>query len=407
MPLKTLGKPTRRAATPGVLLTLLTLAACAGGSPPDPSAGAAPPPAADALSPAVTVQKVGPSAVRPEIWARGEVRPRYRTVLSAELSGALVSISEQAHSGRRVAAGAVLMTLDDSRYLEAVARAKADLQAAELAAREEALLAGQARADWERLEAGGTPSTFLLREPQVRSAQLRVEAARATLREAETNLSRTVIKAPFNAAVVRRMASLGSYVEPGSELIELDSSDRFELRLPLAPRDWSLLPPDSELVRRRWRVRLSTGGPDPASWTGVVDRVERHVEVSTRQRSLVVRVDDPLGQDPPLHAGTFVRAALSGRELDRVLDLPAHAISDRGELWAVGADDSLEKWPVETWPAADGRVLVEAPASTPPGGLDVVLHPMASYVAGQTVRRRVVAGELPPEVTREPPHGLD
>ncbi|MEM7482721.1 MAG: efflux RND transporter periplasmic adaptor subunit [Acidobacteriota bacterium] len=340
-------------------------------------------------SPTVTVLPARRSSARPEIHARGEVHARFRTVVSAEVAGTLVSVSERAHSGRRVGKGDVLMTLDESRYLEAVASARADLEEARLLVEEEDLRARQAVADWRRIEAPGDPSRFLLRVPQKRSAELAVQAAEAALLEAERNLSRTAIRAPFDAAVVRRLAPLGSYVQPGTELIELDSSDSAELRLPLTPADWALLPPAAELIGQRWPVDLTTGGRQPSRWRGQVSRIERHVVTETRQRALVVTVSNPLEQDPPLYPGTFVRAFLLGRELPGVLDLPAHVVTDQNELWFVDTAGLLAKAAVDPQPAADGRILVPAPEAMEKDTLDVVAHPMASYLPGLPVTKEI------------------
>lgn len=337
--------------------------------------------------PVVTVLAKRRISARPEIHSRGEIRSRFRTMLSAEVAGSLVSVSETAHSGHRVAEGAVLMTLDDSRYLEAVADARADLEKARLLLEEEDLRARQAVADWRRMETSEEPSRFLLREPQKRSARLAVQAAEAALLEAQNNLARTVIRAPFDATVVRRMASLGSYMQPGTELVELDSSDIVEVRLPLTPADWALLPPDRELLRRRWPVELSTGGGEPRRWQGLVSRIERHVVAETRLRSLVVTVSNPLEADPPLYSGTFVRAALSGRELNGVLDLPSHVVTDQGEIWFVDAEGLLAKFAADLRPGVDGRILVDAPPAMERDVLEVVAHPMASFLPGLSVKK--------------------
>ncbi|MEM6792905.1 MAG: efflux RND transporter periplasmic adaptor subunit [Acidobacteriota bacterium] len=348
-------------------------------------AGAAP---SDSPRP-VTVLPSSPSSARPQIRSRGEARARYRTTLSAEVAGTLVSISEQAHSGRRVTRGSVLMTLDDSRYLEAVASARAELERARLLDEEEELRARQAEADWRRLEEPGEPSSFLLRQPQRRSARMGIEAAEAALLEAEKNLARTVIRAPFNAAVVRRMAPLGSSLQPGAELLELDSSDAVEIRVPLTSADWALLPPEAELLAEGWPVELLAGGPEPRRWQGRVSRIERHVTAETRQRALVATVLNPLEQTPPLYPGTFVRAALPGRELEGVLDLPSHAVTERGEIWFVDAQGLLAKAAVHPHPGRDGRVLIQAPAEMQGEKLDVVAHPMASHLPGLPVTKEV------------------
>lgn len=334
-------------------------------------------------APLVSVLTARPTTARPRIQAYGDVRSIYRTVVSAEVSGELMAVSSRAHSGYRVAKGDILMTLDDSRYVQALAQAKSELGNARLRVVEEELRAQQAVADWGRIEPSGTPSEFLLRQPQRRAAELEVLAAEAAVVEAEKNLQRTQIRAPFDGVVIQRMAALGRFVQPGDELIELDSDDAVELRLPLQSTDWALLPTGADLVRQRWPVELTTNHDPPQRWQGWVSRVEQHVMEDTRQRSLIVEVRDPLDLEPPLWPGTFVRAGLEGLPLEGVLDLPASALTDQDELWFVDADGLLAKTSVQPRVAAEDRILVTAPADLE--GLDVLLHPMTSYLPGLPV----------------------
>ncbi|MEM7049475.1 MAG: efflux RND transporter periplasmic adaptor subunit [Acidobacteriota bacterium] len=337
------------------------------------------------LAPPVTIVTVQPTTARPSVLAFGEARAQYRTIIAAETAGSLTTIAPDAHSGGRLARGAVLMTLDGSRQLEALADARAKLGQARVRLAEEELRAQQAKLDWQRIGSDEPATEFLLRQPQRESARLDVEAAEAALVEAQRDLDRTEIRAPFDATVVRRIAALGSYVEPGNELIELDSTRQVEIRLPLKASDWALLPPEKELLAEGWPVDLTTTDSPPRRWQGRVDRIEQHVVRESRQRTLVAIVDRPLEQEFPLFPGTFLRATLAGRSVDGVLELPASAITEQQEIWLVDAEGFLEKAPVDPLFAADGRALVPF-ATDSEDGLKVVLHPMASFLPGLAVR---------------------
>ncbi|MEM8960364.1 MAG: efflux RND transporter periplasmic adaptor subunit [Acidobacteriota bacterium] len=338
---------------------------------------------------AVTVIPSKPVRTRPVVRSYGEVTARFRTILRAETAGTLLSVTSQADSGRRVRRGTVLMKLDDSRLVEALARAEADVGDAHVRLSEENLRAQQAAADWDRIGNGEPASEFLLREPQRESARLTIAAAEAAVLEARNNLDRAVIRAPFDAVVVRRHASLGSYVQPGTELLELDSSNRVEVRLPLSSEDWELLPPESELLG--WPVALASSSSSSHVWRGQVSRIEQHVVSESRQRSLVVTVADPLDLDPPLFPGTFVRAKMEGRELNDVLKLPVSAMTERNEIWFVDTEGRLARAPVEAMLTSDGLILVRLSPPIPTAEvLDVLVHPMASYLPGIAVDKKVV-----------------
>ncbi|MEM7588389.1 MAG: efflux transporter periplasmic adaptor subunit, partial [Acidobacteriota bacterium] len=144
-----------------------------------------------------------------------------------------------------------------------------------------------------------------------------------------------------------------------------------------------------QLLEQGWPVDLTPGDDATPSWQGRVSRVEQHVVSASRQRSLVVTVPNPLDLEPPLFPGTFVRASLAGRELNGVLDLPVSAITEQQEIWFVDDQGRLARMPVEALMASDGRALVRPPAALDwANGLDVLVHPMASYLPGIAVDRQ-------------------
>ncbi|RVT97591.1 HlyD family secretion protein [Rhodovarius crocodyli] len=76
--------------------------------------------------------------------------------------------------------------------------------------------AAQAAADAQRLAAAAAIPVI---EAQTRSAEAKLEQARANLVLAENNLSYTVIRAPFDGFAANRAAQLGQHVRAGQSLI--------------------------------------------------------------------------------------------------------------------------------------------------------------------------------------------
>jgi hypothetical protein len=63
----------------------------------------------------------------------------------------------------------------------------------------------------------------------------------------------------------------------------------------------------------------------------------------SRQRSLVVVVDDPLAQSTQLYPGTFVKAIIQGKSVQNLWQLPSSAISQQGDIWFVDDAGLLTK----------------------------------------------------------------
>ncbi|MCG7587206.1 efflux transporter periplasmic adaptor subunit, partial [Photobacterium sp. OFAV2-7] len=103
----------------------------------------------------------------------------------------------------------------------------------------------------------------------------------------------------------------------------------------------------------------------------------------SRQRSLIVVVEQPLQQANPLYAGTFVEAKVQGRNLSDLWQLPASAISQTGQIWLVDGNNSLFSIEAEKQFEDSNYVYVVPPDDIELG--QVVIRPLSSYVQGMFV----------------------
>ncbi len=88
-----------------------------------------------------------------------------------------------------------------------------------------------AKREWDELQSDldmeDVNRSLVLREPHLRRAEALMEKATNDIEVAELQLSRTVIKAPFNAMVVEESVEVGQLVSPSSEICELVGTDEF------------------------------------------------------------------------------------------------------------------------------------------------------------------------------------
>ncbi|MCP4108683.1 MAG: efflux RND transporter periplasmic adaptor subunit [Desulfobacteraceae bacterium] len=271
--------------------------------------------------PRVGIIEAKPGIEQAVVTASGEVRPRYQVTLSAEVSGRVKNVSDSLAPGCRIKAGQRLLSLDDTDYKKNLAQAEKNLAEVNLALLQEQRKAEQAQDDWKRSGLSGKPeSSLILRKPQVESAKASVRAAKASLEKAKQDIAHTLIRAPFDAVVVKSDIAPGSYVQPSTAIATLYSSDRAEIRLPLSAKQWALLPDEKILESGDWQVTIQSSD-GTGKWEGRVIRVERHMD-KTRQRTLIAAVSNPFSQNPPLMPGTFVSASIPGAEMSRSPFLP-------------------------------------------------------------------------------------
>lgn len=306
------------------------------------------------------------------VSSQGTVQPRTRTVLVAEVAGKIEWVAPELIAGGFVTRGEPLLRIDPSDYEVAVKRAEAELAARRAQLAQERARAEQAVKDWEKLEGrrGDVAPDLVLRKPQLAEAEAGVKAAEADLDKARRDLERTVIGVPYDALVKSKMADLGQYVAPGTQLGETYAVDVAEVRLPLASADLRFLSlpgfPVASGAAERPAVTLSgeVGGRVHA-WSAEIVRTEGVVDEKTRVVHAVAQIRDPYGvyapsETPPLPLGTFVKAEITGHWQDDLVVLPRYALKAENRVLVAGTDDRLQIRRVEALRADHEFVYIGA-----------------------------------------------
>jgi len=155
---------------------------------------------------------------QPTIVATGTVAPEQDIMLSPRVSGEVVMRSPNFTPGGYVQKGELLLRIDPADYENALLQAQSDLSQAMADLNVEMGRQEVAERDFklfdDTLSAGS--KALVLREPQLNAARARVQAAEAAVKQAELNLQRTAIRAPFNAHILSRNANVGSQVRPAN-----------------------------------------------------------------------------------------------------------------------------------------------------------------------------------------------
>lgn len=322
------------------------------------------------------------------VSAQGEVTPRREIELVPEVSGKLVYVDPSFTEGGFFQQGDILMRVDDTNYRLAVTRARAAVAEAEQALTREQAEADLARAEWEDL-GEGEASPLTLRKPQLAQAEAALASARAMLEEAQVNLGRTEIRAPFDGRVRTKMADIGQYVSPGQSLGRIFSTDTVEVRLPLTDAQLALmnlpLAFESSKSNPGPQVRFSTniaGGVH--EWTGRIVRTASVIDPQTRVLYAIAEVDDPYGEGAdegmPMAVGLFVDAAVEGRRLENAVIIPREALRNGEEVFVVNENDALDirrprvihsnpENAILAGGVKDGEQVVVSPIQTPTQGL--------------------------------------
>lgn len=338
-------------------------------------------------APTVAVLHVSAATHQARIEGVGSAEARFALTLNSRINGQVTAIDSNFDSGRLVAKGTVLAILEDSQWQAELALALDAEARARVSCLEEQQEFQQAQQEWRSSGLKGDPmSPLVLREPQLAASLAALESAAQSVAAARENLASTRIKAPFDAIVVSRAAAPGSYVQAGGEIGQLLGADTVEITVPLPAADWSVLPEEAELESGEYAVELvqvETG----QRWVGHVIRTEKSLNSETRQRALIVAVDNPLQLETPLYPGTFVKVVVPGKAVDNLWRLPASALSQRGEIWTVTGDGLLQAHPAKIRFSDQQHLYVEPPAHSNGQG-QVLIQPLSIYSEGMKVNPR-------------------
>lgn len=289
----------------------------------------------------VEVVEAARGTFRPEISAVGTVEPVRDVVLQPRVSGEVVERTAAFTPGGFVDRGAVLVRIDPADYRNALDRRRSELRQAEADLELERGRQRVARHDFELLGESVQPESadLVLRRPQLATAEARVESARAAVRQAELDLERTTVRAPFDAHILERTVDVGSQVGPGDQLGRLVGLESYWVvaTVPMARLRWIAVPSaPGESGASAW-VRDRAGWPEGVSRTGAVEAVVGALEGRTRMARILITVADPLARDdrtaPPLIAGAFVDVGITGSELRDVVRLERDHVREGDTVW--------------------------------------------------------------------------
>jgi len=332
--------------------------------------------------------KTGPVPVL--VTGEGTVRPLKEIQLIPQVGGKVIYLSPNLVNGGAFSKDEVLLRIDPVDYELAVTLAKARVMDAESRlqlAREEA---AAAKEEWrllypEEMQKGGPPP-LVAKEPQLAAAVARLEADKADLSKAVLSLERTELRAPFEGRVGQETVDVGQHVNQGQPLANLFSTEAAEIVVPLENNalSWLKVPgfTTDERPGSPAKVQAQVAG-ERITWDGKVVRTEGMLDERTRMVNVVIRVERPYDQMPPLALGLFVAVDIEGVTLDRGAIVPRAALRQGNVVWVVDGESRINFREVEVARIQGESVIIREGLKD---GEIVVLSPLKAVSDKMTVR---------------------
>lgn len=303
----------------------------------------------------VDVIEVNRGNFAPVLEVTGTVRPSQEVSLSPRVSGEVIGMSSSFTPGGFVEKGETLLQIDRSDYEIALLRQQSMLRQAESDLKIEMGLQQVAEREYQLLQDTLTEENkaLLLREPQLSAARSDVETARANVRQAELDLERTSIKAPFNAHIVNRNINIGSQLSPGQDLGWLVGDDVYwvEASVPISNLKWLSFSDEVNSTGSPVSLRNRTAWDEGVTRSGRLFRLIGALQNQTRMARVLVEVDDPLSRKPEhrdlpkLMVGEFLQTGIQGRTLEDVVRVSRDYVRSDDTIWVM-EDKTLRIKPV-------------------------------------------------------------
>lgn len=347
-------------------------------------------PVAVATMPAVEVD-VAPVVARKVVdWQSysGRLEAVERVDIRPRVSGTITEVHFK--NGTQVKKGDVLFTIDPAPYRAEVARAEAQLAAAQARVRFTSAELDRAA----KLVADSTIPRRTLdeREHNARDAQASLRAAQAELDVAKLNLSYTAVTAPISGRVSRAEITVGNVVAAGAvgtpltTLVSVspiyasfDVDEQTYLRHIASVKDQTGVP-----------VQLGLANEAEYSRAGTIDDVDNRLDPVSGTIRVRARFDNADGLLVP---GLYARVKVGGSDPQAAVMVDERAIGtdqDKKFVLVVGDDNKVSYRPVLLGSRQEGLRIVT-------GGLQpgerIIVNGMQRARPGDVVKPKAVAME--------------
>jgi RND family efflux transporter MFP subunit len=289
-----------------------------------------------------------------EAW--GQVQPVHQITLRSQVNGEIITVNPELVPGGRFTKGETILRLDPTDYVLAVRQRQTDVaktrvalvleEGNQIVAKQEFDLLGETINEQEK--------ALVLRLPQLSAMKADVDAAVAALQSAKLAFARTVIKAPFDATVLLHHVDLGTYVTTTSDLVTLAGTKEYwvEIAVPITQLRWITIPRTPDEPGSAVKLFQENVWGKERFRTGRVVRLLTDLEPEGRMARLLVAIQDPLNlqeqnkQLPRVLLGSYLRAEIQGKELDRLAKVDRRWVHDKDTVWLMNKDNVLEIRPV-------------------------------------------------------------
>lgn len=283
--------------------------------------------------------------------ATGEVIASRSMSLKSEANGRVTWVNPNYYPGAHFKKGDVIARIAQEDYEIKLNTAKIQLRLKESALLMEEAKGRAATAELNALKGSVLKSelteeetSLVRRVPQLQDAIANVELAKNTLKQAQLDHDRSIVRMPYDAVLQDTTISIGDYISGSTSLGNIVASDVFWIKVSLQPSLVSWLGATEDALKQvEASVRYEMGGKQITRKARVLSMLSS-VESLGRMVQVVLAVDDPFGEpvDSPLLIGTFIHATLKAPNKLNSIEVPRAMVREGNQVYVCSKENTLE-----------------------------------------------------------------
>ena len=286
------------------------------------------------------------------VWidAMGVVQPTQELKVVSEVGGRVEWINSKLIPGGYIKKGEVIAKIEKTDYEIAIEQAKANLATARknLLVEEGAARSAKVMEDMSKISSTRQARELRMRVPYIQAAKANLVASEKLLQQAEKDLKRTDIVAPFSIIVESENIEIGNYVTRLSSIAEAVGTSMYwvEVTLPVSKIYYIDLPGVNAVEGSEAEIIFKGTSGKELVKKGRVVRLYGSLDNLGRMAKVLIEVDDPLGIDSGnmedmLLLNSYVKVRIKGSKLEGLIKLPREYLRDGDVVWVAGSDDRL------------------------------------------------------------------
>ncbi|WP_372365605.1 efflux RND transporter periplasmic adaptor subunit [Candidatus Uabimicrobium sp. HlEnr_7] len=280
----------------------------------------------------------------------GTVQAYRRLSVRPQVSGSVVWQNPKLLVGQIIDKGEDILHIDRQEFEIRHKQQQASLVRAQFELKLEEGNQVVAAREWELLNKtmpNKPNSDLALRKPHLKEKQAAVMAAENSVKRAELDLQRTIIKSPFSALVIEESIEVGQLINAQNSVAIVADSNAFWVRVNISVNQLSqlVIPNSYDTKGSKARIKQNLGKGQFNIRSGYVIGILGDLDPQGRMARILVKVNDALGKETnkkPMLIGSYVKVEIQGKSTANVYKIPRYAIHQNNEVWIKNAKNQLD-----------------------------------------------------------------